>query len=186
MLGRNEQSVLCSPSCQADIAKNRHVLRISGLERVEFLCSPDYMAEREGLTSTAFVLPSTMANFCCYHQRYQSLATVAHLHFTSIDGKINRAPFGSNGSHRRQNRIGSWDKSGNLRACPHVDCSRISRLFRNPTLRESTYFAHKRGSSNPLPTSISVAFHSSGAPAASGHANRGSRSRNLPSTSSGT
>jgi hypothetical protein len=30
---------------------------------------------REGLTSTAFVLPSTMANFCFNCQRYQSLAT---------------------------------------------------------------------------------------------------------------
>jgi hypothetical protein len=33
------------------------------------------LAEREGLTSTAFVLPSTMANFCFNCQRYQSLAT---------------------------------------------------------------------------------------------------------------
>ena len=33
------------------------------------------MAEREGLTSTALILPTTLANFCRYHQRYQSLAT---------------------------------------------------------------------------------------------------------------
>jgi len=37
------------------------------------------LAEREGLTSTAFVLPSTMANFCFNWQRYQSLATVRRL-----------------------------------------------------------------------------------------------------------
>lgn len=33
------------------------------------------LAEREGLTSAAFVLPSIMANFCFNCQRYQSLAT---------------------------------------------------------------------------------------------------------------
>jgi hypothetical protein len=34
------------------------------------------MAQREGFTSAAFVLPETMANFCFNCQRYQSLATV--------------------------------------------------------------------------------------------------------------
>ena len=38
------------------------------------------MAEREGLTSTAFVLLRILANFCLYYKPYHSLATVAHLH----------------------------------------------------------------------------------------------------------
>jgi hypothetical protein len=33
------------------------------------------LAEREGLTSTAFILPTTLANFCFNCQRYQSFAT---------------------------------------------------------------------------------------------------------------
>jgi hypothetical protein len=33
------------------------------------------LAEREGLTSAAFILPTTMASFCFNCQRYQSLAT---------------------------------------------------------------------------------------------------------------
>lgn len=36
----------------------------------------DLLAEREGLTSTALILPTTLANFCFNCQRYQSLATV--------------------------------------------------------------------------------------------------------------
>jgi len=47
------------------------------------------VAEREGFTSTALILPTTLANFCRYYQRYQSLATVAHPHSTSIDRKTN-------------------------------------------------------------------------------------------------
>jgi hypothetical protein len=34
------------------------------------------LAEREGLTSTALIFPTTLANFCSNHQRYQSFATV--------------------------------------------------------------------------------------------------------------
>jgi hypothetical protein len=45
------------------------------------------MADREGLKSTASILPKILANFCPYYQRYQSLATVAHTHFTSALGK---------------------------------------------------------------------------------------------------
>jgi hypothetical protein len=33
------------------------------------------LAEREGLTSTALILPTTLANFCFSCQRYQSFAT---------------------------------------------------------------------------------------------------------------
>lgn len=36
----------------------------------------DLLAERKGLTSTALILPTTLANFCSNHQRYQSFATV--------------------------------------------------------------------------------------------------------------
>ena len=57
------------------------------------------MAEREGFEPAAFVLPKILANFRSYYQRYQSLATVARMHFTSILGKSNRRHFGSNGSH---------------------------------------------------------------------------------------
>jgi hypothetical protein len=59
------------------------------------------LAENEGLTARAFTLPRTMAQLCHYYQRYQSLATVAHLHLTSIIdiiGKINRSLSGSSGS----------------------------------------------------------------------------------------
>jgi len=56
------------------------------------------VAEREGFESTTQILPTTLANFCHYHQCYQSLAIVAHVHFTSIVGKINTSRFGSNGS----------------------------------------------------------------------------------------
>jgi hypothetical protein len=65
------------------------------------------MADREGLKSTASILPKILANFCPYYQRYQSLATVAHTHFTSALGKTNRACFGSNGS--RQPDAGTSD-----------------------------------------------------------------------------
>src|SRR5438552_14313449 len=56
------------------------------------------LAEREGFEPAAVVLPKILANFRSYYQRYQSLATVARIHFTSILGKSNRRHFGSNGS----------------------------------------------------------------------------------------
>jgi hypothetical protein len=52
------------------------------------------MAEREGLTSTALILPTTLANLCSYCQRYQSLATER-----SCILPISLENFGSNGSH---------------------------------------------------------------------------------------
>jgi hypothetical protein len=36
----------------------------------------EVLAAREGLTSTALISPTTLANFCSYCQRHQSLATV--------------------------------------------------------------------------------------------------------------
>ena len=56
------------------------------------------MAEREGFESAALIFPTKLENFCCHYQRYQSLATAAQVHSTSILGKSNRSLFGSNGS----------------------------------------------------------------------------------------
>jgi hypothetical protein len=59
------------------------------------------LAEREGLTSTAYILPTTLANFCCYHQCYQSLATVrTSILPISLEKQI-MTRFGSNGGHFR-------------------------------------------------------------------------------------
>jgi hypothetical protein len=58
----------------------------------------------------------TLAKFCYYHQGYQSLATAAQVHSTSILGKSNRSLFGSNGGQLWANlrilgcpRKKSWD-----------------------------------------------------------------------------
>jgi len=56
------------------------------------------LAEREGFESAALIFPTKLENFCCHYQRYQSLATAAQVHSTSILGKSNRSLFGSNGS----------------------------------------------------------------------------------------
>ena len=78
------------------------------------------LAEREGFEPAAFVLPKILANFRSYYQRYQSLATVARMHFTSILGKSNRRHFGSNGSqvwtNLRTPRSCSENNPGNARA----------------------------------------------------------------------
>ena len=53
-------------------------IAVAGCGSREKICSKSCginMAESEGLTSTAFILPTTMANFCFNYQRYQSLAT---------------------------------------------------------------------------------------------------------------
>jgi hypothetical protein len=54
-----EQSVLCSPICCGIIAKNGHLSRIPGERAAEFLCSPDYVAEREGFEPSVQVLART-------------------------------------------------------------------------------------------------------------------------------
>ena len=53
------QSVLCSPVCLRIIAKYGHLSRISREGGAEFLCTSDYMAEREGFEPSVQVLART-------------------------------------------------------------------------------------------------------------------------------
>src|SRR5207245_10820091 len=50
--------------------ENVYIMVYSSGKVNKILC----LAEREGFEPAAFVSPTTLANFCCYYQRYQSLA----------------------------------------------------------------------------------------------------------------